>query len=104
MADQYRLGKNGTKSARLCQFDQGDDQMNQEDGEVAHCGNRTKARQPVGFGPIREFAMDRLSISRSIALEHGGTLELDKESPHTCFRLKLPLSGMPKSNAQLKKR
>ena len=58
MADQYRLGKNGTKSARLCQFDQGDDQMNQEDGEVAHCGNRTKARQPVGFGPIREFAMD----------------------------------------------
>jgi len=31
-----------------------------------------------------------LSISRSIALEHGGTLELDEESPHTCFRLKLP--------------
>jgi PAS domain S-box-containing protein len=33
-----------------------------------------------------------LSISRSIALEHGGTLELDEESPHTCFRLNLPLS------------
>ena len=33
-----------------------------------------------------------LSTSRSIALEHGGTLELDEESPHTCFRLKLPLS------------
>jgi C4-dicarboxylate-specific signal transduction histidine kinase len=33
-----------------------------------------------------------LSISRSIAIEHGGTLELDEESPHTCFRLKLPLS------------
>jgi PAS domain S-box-containing protein len=32
-----------------------------------------------------------LSISRSIALEHGGTLELDEQSPHTCFRLKLPL-------------
>ena len=32
-----------------------------------------------------------LSISRSIALEHGGTLELDEESPHTCFHLKLPL-------------
>ena len=43
-----------------------------------------------------------LSISRSIALEHGGTLELDKQSPHTCFRLTLPLSGKPKSNAQLK--
>jgi C4-dicarboxylate-specific signal transduction histidine kinase len=33
-----------------------------------------------------------LSISRSIALEHGGTLELDEQSPHTCFHLKLPLS------------
>jgi len=32
-----------------------------------------------------------LSISRSIAMEHGGTLELDEASPHTCFRLKLPL-------------
>jgi PAS domain S-box-containing protein len=31
-----------------------------------------------------------LSISRSIALEHGGTLELDELSPHTCLRLKLP--------------
>jgi PAS domain S-box-containing protein len=34
-----------------------------------------------------------LSISRSIALEHGGTLELDEQSPYTCFRLKLPFSG-----------
>jgi len=34
-----------------------------------------------------------LSISRSIALEHGGTLELEPESVHTCFLLKLPLSG-----------
>jgi signal transduction histidine kinase len=33
-----------------------------------------------------------LSISRSIALAHGGTLELDPESVHTCFLLKLPLS------------
>jgi PAS domain S-box-containing protein len=35
-----------------------------------------------------------LSISRSIALEHGGTLELDHAAPHTCFRLKLPICGM----------
>jgi C4-dicarboxylate-specific signal transduction histidine kinase len=34
-----------------------------------------------------------LSISRSIVLEHGGTLELDQSSPHTCFVMKLPLSG-----------
>jgi PAS domain S-box-containing protein len=33
-----------------------------------------------------------LSISRSIALEHGGALELELESVHTCFLLKLPLS------------
>jgi C4-dicarboxylate-specific signal transduction histidine kinase len=33
-----------------------------------------------------------LSISKSIALEHGGTLELDQKSPYTCFRLKLPIS------------
>jgi C4-dicarboxylate-specific signal transduction histidine kinase len=37
-----------------------------------------------------------LSISRSIALEHGGNLELDEESAHTCFRLKLPLLGRAK--------
>jgi C4-dicarboxylate-specific signal transduction histidine kinase len=34
-----------------------------------------------------------LSISRSIALEHLGTLELNPESPHTCSVLKLPLGG-----------
>jgi PAS domain S-box-containing protein len=34
-----------------------------------------------------------LSISRSIALEHGGALELDPDSPHTCFVLKIPLCG-----------
>jgi C4-dicarboxylate-specific signal transduction histidine kinase len=34
-----------------------------------------------------------LSILRTIASEHGGTLELDPESTHTCFLLKLPLSG-----------
>ncbi len=33
-----------------------------------------------------------LSISKSFALEHGGTLELDQGSPRTCFRLKLPTS------------
>jgi len=35
-----------------------------------------------------------LSISRSIALEHGGSLELDPESRHTRFLLKLPFSGV----------
>ena len=34
-----------------------------------------------------------LSISRTIASEHSGTLELDPDCTHTCFLLKLPLSG-----------
>jgi signal transduction histidine kinase len=44
-----------------------------------------------------------LSISRSIALEHGGTLELDQESPHTCFLLKLRLGrSLGSSQMELK--
>lgn len=31
-----------------------------------------------------------LSLSRAIALEHGGTLTLCSDTPHTCFRLVLP--------------
>lgn len=43
--------------------------------------------------PVGEGTGLGLSISRSIALEHGGTLELDQDSVHTCFLLKLPLSA-----------
>lgn len=32
-----------------------------------------------------------LSLSRAIALEHGGTLELARDTAHTCFRLTLPV-------------
>jgi C4-dicarboxylate-specific signal transduction histidine kinase len=32
-----------------------------------------------------------LSLSRAIANEHGGTLELSQDRAHTCFRLVLPL-------------
>jgi signal transduction histidine kinase/PAS domain-containing protein len=32
-----------------------------------------------------------LSLSRAIATEHGGTLELSQDRIHTCFRLTLPL-------------
>jgi len=41
-----------------------------------------------------------LSISRSIALEHGGTLELDPECAHTCFLLTLPLSDETRGGPQ----
>jgi PAS domain S-box-containing protein len=41
-----------------------------------------------------------LSISRSIVLEHGGTLELNEESAHTCFVMKLPLSVGSKESSR----
>jgi PAS domain S-box-containing protein len=55
--------------------------------------NRARIMEPFfTTKPVGKGIGLGLSISRSIALEHGGTLELDEESPHTCFRLKLPLS------------
>ena len=39
MPDQHGFGNNGTESARPCQSGHGDDQMNEQDEEVAHPGN-----------------------------------------------------------------
>jgi signal transduction histidine kinase len=54
----------------------------------AHIMEPFFTKKPVGKGTGLG-----LSISRSIALEHGGALELDPDSPHTCFVLKIPLCG-----------
>ena len=43
--------------------------------------------------PVGKGTGPGLSFSKSIALEHLGTLELNPESPHTCSVLKLPLTG-----------
>jgi signal transduction histidine kinase len=43
--------------------------------------------------PVGQGTGPGLSFSRSIALEHLGTLELNPESPHTCSVLKIPLTG-----------
>jgi hypothetical protein len=59
MPDQDRFSDHTTEPAGLCHSDHGDDQMKQEDQEVAHSGNRTKTPQPPDFAPILEFAMDR---------------------------------------------
>lgn len=40
-----------------------------------------------------------LSLSRNIAEEHGGKLELAEESGHTCFRLTLPVAGTMNAHA-----
>src|SRR5215472_4912666 len=51
MSDQYRFGDNGTESTRPRQSGQGDDQMNEEDSEVAHPGhgiNTSKSHLQLG--------------------------------------------------------
>ena len=47
MANQHRFCQHTSESARLRQPDQGDDQMDRKDKEVAHSRNRTKARKPL---------------------------------------------------------
>jgi signal transduction histidine kinase len=36
-----------------------------------------------------------LSVSRTIAEDHGGQLELRESDGHTCFRLTLPIKAAP---------
>ena len=59
VSDQHGLSDHATNSAGLCQPNDGDDQMEQKDQEVAHLGNRTKTCQAFFFRGSLEFAMDR---------------------------------------------
>jgi hypothetical protein len=51
MFDEHRLGNDGTEAARSDQSDQGDNQMNENDDDVAHPRNPTKASIILGIGP-----------------------------------------------------
>jgi len=55
--------------------------------------NRNRIMEPFfTTKPVDRGTGLGLSISRSMALEHGGTLELDGQAEHTRFLLKLPYS------------
>jgi hypothetical protein len=58
MPDQHGFGDNGTESTRPCQSDQGDDQMNEYDSEVAHPGNGINTSKTTTLRPILQFAID----------------------------------------------
>jgi hypothetical protein len=52
MFDEHRLGNDGTEAARSDQSNQGDNQMNENDDDVAHPRNPIKASITLGIGPI----------------------------------------------------
>ena len=52
MPDQHGFGDNGSESARPCQSGHGDDQMNEQDEEVAHPGKRISTAKTTTFKPI----------------------------------------------------
>jgi hypothetical protein len=64
MPDQDGFGHTGTESARSCQSGHGDDQMNEQDEEVANPGNGISTSKTTAFRPIWQFAMDMLTVSR----------------------------------------
>ena len=49
MPDQHGFGNNRTDAARPCQSGHSDDQMNDEDQEVAHPGNGISTSKTTGF-------------------------------------------------------
>ena len=60
MPDQHGFGNNGTESARPCQSGHGDDQMNEQDEQVAHPGNGISTSRTTAFRPIWQFAVDSI--------------------------------------------
>ena len=58
MPDQRGFGNNGADSARPCQSGYGDDQMNEQDEQIAHPGNGINTSRSTAFRPIWQFAID----------------------------------------------
>ena len=51
MPDQGGFGNNGTEASRPCQPDDGDDQMNEKDDDIAHSGNGINTSKTHGIQP-----------------------------------------------------
>ena len=58
MPDQRGFGNNGADSARPCQSGYGDDQMNEQDEQIAHPCNGINTSRSTAFRPIWQFAID----------------------------------------------
>ena len=52
MPDQRGFGNNGADSARPCQSGYGDDQMNEQDEQIAHPGNGINTSRSTAFRPF----------------------------------------------------
>jgi hypothetical protein len=53
MFDEQRLGNDGTEASQPCKPDDGDDQMNEKDDDIAHPGMVSKPEKIPNFGPIQ---------------------------------------------------
>ncbi len=62
--EQRGFGNYGTDAPRPRQSDHGDDQINEQDDEVAHLGNRNNSSQAAVFRPIWQFAKDGPKVPR----------------------------------------
>jgi hypothetical protein len=49
---EHRFGNDRPEAARSCQSDEGDDQMNENDDNIAHPRIVSKPPKPSEFGPI----------------------------------------------------
>lgn len=62
MFDEQRLGSDGMEASRPCTPDDGDNQMNEKDDDIAHPGMVSKPEKTPNFGPI-QFAERPVSVT-----------------------------------------
>jgi hypothetical protein len=88
VSDEHGLSDHATNPAWLCQPNDGDDQMEQKDQEVAHLGNRTKTCQAFFFRSSLEFAMDRRAMDQFKVKGIKTRLRVNEITPESRARIK----------------